>query len=81
MIGSSNRDIRSFQLNLELTLICYYKGVVSEMKRVTWPDFPQIRSATVAIIIFVLLLALVISALDFVLQAVLVKMLPGLFAR
>jgi len=62
-------------------VVDFYNGVVTEMKRVTWPDFPQVRSATIAIIIFVLALALVISLLDYVLQLVLVQMLPGLFAR
>jgi preprotein translocase subunit SecE len=61
--------------------VTFYNGVVAEMKRVTWPDLPQVRSATIAIIIFVLLLALVISAVDFVLQGLLVKLLPSLFAR
>ena len=62
-------------------IVTFYNGVVAEMKRVTWPDLPQVRSATIAIIIFVLLLALVISAVDFVLQGLLVRLLPSLFAR
>jgi len=62
-------------------VVGFYNGVIAEMKRVTWPDFPQVRSATIAIIIFVLVLALVISLLDYILQLVLVQMLPGLFAR
>jgi preprotein translocase subunit SecE len=59
----------------------FYNGVLSELKRVTWPDRPQVQSATIAIIIFVLLLGLVITALDFVLQLVLIQGLPSLFAR
>lgn len=34
VIGSSNLDIRSFQLNLEVTLICYDPGVVADLRRV-----------------------------------------------
>src|SRR4051812_7366991 len=34
VIGSSNMDLRSFQLNLEVTLICYDTGVVAEMQTV-----------------------------------------------
>ena len=34
VIGSSNLDLRSFQLLLEVTLICYDKGVVSEMQAI-----------------------------------------------
>ena len=62
-------------------VVGFYNGVVAELKRVTWPDFPQVRSATIAIIIFVLILALIITILDFVLQGLLLKLLPSLFAR
>jgi len=58
----------------------FYNGVMAEMRKVTWPDVPQVRSATVSIIIFVLLLGLFISLLDFVLQGVLIKLIPSLFA-
>jgi cardiolipin synthase len=34
VIGSSNMDLRSFQLDLEVTLICYDKGVVTDMQAV-----------------------------------------------
>ena len=32
VIGSSNLDLRSFTLNLEVTLVCYDKGVVAAMQ-------------------------------------------------
>jgi cardiolipin synthase len=35
VIGSSNLDIRSFQLNLEITLVCYDPQVVSDLQEVT----------------------------------------------
>jgi preprotein translocase subunit SecE len=62
-------------------VVGFYHGVVAELKRVTWPDLPQVRSATIAIIIFVLILGLVITALDAVLQGILIRALPALFAR
>ena len=62
-------------------VIGFYNGVLAELKRVTWPDFPQVRSATIAIIIFVLVLGLFITALDTVLQALLIRLIPSLFAR
>ena len=34
VIGSSNMDIRSFQLNLEVTLICYDTQVVAELREI-----------------------------------------------
>jgi preprotein translocase subunit SecE len=62
-------------------LVDFYHGVMAEMRKVTWPDFPQVRSATIAIVIFVLLLGLFITILDFVLQGILIKAIPSLFAR
>jgi preprotein translocase subunit SecE len=61
-------------------LVEFYHGVMAEMKRVTWPDLPQVRSATIAIIIFVLLLGLFITLLDFALQGILIKWIPALFS-
>jgi preprotein translocase subunit SecE len=61
-------------------IVAFYSGVMAEMRKVTWPDFPQVRSATIAIIIFVLLLGLFITILDFVLQGILIKAIPNLFA-
>ena len=60
-------------------LVAFYHGVMAEMRKVTWPDFPQVRSATIAIIIFVLALALFITLLDWVLSGVLVRLVPSLF--
>jgi preprotein translocase subunit SecE len=60
--------------------VAFLRGVNAEMKKVTWPDVPQVRSATISIIIFVLLLALMITLMDFVLQGLLIKAIPSLFA-
>jgi preprotein translocase subunit SecE len=59
-------------------LVAFYHGVMAEMKKVTWPDLSQVRSATISIIIFVLLLGLLITLLDFVLQGILIKGIPSL---
>ena len=59
--------------------IACYQSVVAEMRKVTWPDFPQVRSATIAIVIFVLLIGMMITIMDFVLNGVLVRWLPSLF--
>ena len=61
-------------------LVAFYHGVVAEMRKVTWPDRGQVRQATIAIIIFVLLIALCITILDWILQSVLVRLIPSLFA-
>jgi preprotein translocase subunit SecE len=58
----------------------FYHGVMAEMRKVTWPDRQQVQSATIAIIIFVLVIALFITLLDFALQGILIKAIPSLFA-
>jgi preprotein translocase SecE subunit len=47
--------------------------------KTTWPDLPQVRQASIAIVIFVLLVGLLITLLDLVLRLVLVQGIPGLF--
>ena len=69
------------QPGLPSRVASFYNGVLAEMKRVTWPDLGQVRSATIAIIIFVLIIALLITMVDGILQALLIKLLPSLFAR
>ena len=66
--------------NLFIRLRTFYFDVVAELKRVTWPDKLQVRSATIGILIFVLLVGFVITLMDLVLQTVLVRWLPRLFS-
>jgi preprotein translocase SecE subunit len=57
----------------------FYRAVVVEMKKVTWPEVADVRRATVAIIIFVLALGLVIYLLDVALQGLFANLIPRLF--
>ena len=57
----------------------FLTDVRAEMRKVTWPDRAQLRQATLAIIAFVLFIGLVIAAMDFVLQTVLVRGIPSIF--
>ncbi len=50
-----------------------------EMRKITWPDRAQLRQATIAIIVFVLLIAGFIAILDVILQGILVSGVPSLF--
>lgn len=43
VIGSSNMDIRSFQLNLEITLVCYDTQVVADIQEVVADYLRQAR--------------------------------------
>ena len=58
----------------------FYRDVIAEMKRVTWPDRPQVQQATIAIIAFVLFIGAIITLMDLVLQGLLVRLIPSLFA-
>jgi len=61
--------------------VAFVRDSVHEIRaKTTWPDMAQVRQASIAIIIFVLLIGMVISLLDLVLHSVLVKLLPSLFA-
>jgi preprotein translocase SecE subunit len=57
----------------------FYQAVVVEMRKVTWPEVADVRRATIAIIVFVLLLGLFIWILDVALQGLLVRVIPSLF--
>lgn len=57
----------------------FYRDVVAEMKKVTWPDRKQVQQATIAIIAFVLFIGAIITLMDLVLQGLLVRLIPSLF--
>lgn len=40
--------------------------VQTEMQKVTWPDWPQLKNSTYVIIVFVVVVALLIFVMDFV---------------
>jgi len=61
-------------------VVAFYHAVMAEMKKVTWPEVPDVRRATVAILIFVVLLALLIWIMDVALQGLLANLIPSLFA-
>lgn len=71
----------NFLTRMWRSLVTFYHGVLAEMNKVTWPDRGQVRQATIAIIIFVLLLALAITVMDWILSLILVRGIPSFFAR
>ena len=56
-----------------------YRRVVAEMKKVTWPDLPQIRQLSIGVIVLSLFIGAVIALMDVILQQVLVRWIPSLF--
>jgi preprotein translocase SecE subunit len=59
--------------------VTLYNEVLTEMKKVTWPDVGQVRQLSIGVIVLSLFIGLVIWAMDVVLQQVLVKWIPSLF--
>ena len=56
----------------------YVAEVVEELKKVTWPDFPQLKNATLVIIVFVIIVALIIWVMDLSVRGI-INMIMGLF--
>ena len=54
--------------------------VVEEVKKVTWPDWPQLKNATLVIIVFVIIVSIVIWLMDVVTRNVL-SLILNLFTR
>ncbi len=54
--------------------------VPGEMKKVTWPDWEQLRNATAVIIVFVLVVAGIIGLMDLVFRQVVELIIKALGA-
>ena len=59
-------------------LVTFYQEVVTEMKKVTWPDRTQIRQLSIGVIILSLFIGAVIALMDLIFQAIFVRGLPNL---
>lgn len=67
------------QPNLVTRTRNYVVDSMAELKRVTWPDQPQVRSLSVGVVVLALAIGGLIAILDLILQAVLVRGIPSLF--
>ncbi len=65
--------------NLPARVVGFYNEVIVEMKKVTWPERPQVVQLSIGVIGISLFVGLVIWLLDLLLQAVLVRGIPSLF--
>lgn len=59
----------------------FYGEVVTELKKVTWPDWPQVRQLSIGVILLSLFIGAVIALMDVVFQQVLIQWIPAMFAR
>ena len=56
----------------------FYHEMMAEMRKVTWPDVPQVRQLAIGVILLSLFIGGVIAVMDVILQNVLVKLIPAL---
>ncbi|MGH7699473.1 MAG: preprotein translocase subunit SecE [Gemmatimonadales bacterium] len=76
MAGESlAREGRSWPVRV----VAFLAEVKAEMRKVTWPTWPELKKATTVIVIFVFALGLAIGWFDVLLQFVLVKLVARLF--
>jgi preprotein translocase SecE subunit len=57
-----------------------YRSIVAEMRRVTWPGRDDIQKMSIGVIVLSLGIGAVIAIIDFILQQVLVRWIPLIFA-
>jgi len=57
-----------------------YRSIMAEMRRVTWPGPDEIKKMSVGVIVLSLGIGAIIALIDFILQQVLVRWIPQIFA-
>jgi preprotein translocase subunit SecE len=60
-------------------VVLFVNDVMAEMRKVTWPDRPQVVQLSIGVIAISLFIGGLIWVLDLILQAVLVRGIPALF--
>ncbi len=60
-------------------VVQFYHEVITELKKVTWPDKVQVRQLSVGVIVISLFVGAIIAIMDVILQQVLVRWVPALF--
>ncbi len=71
--------VQAQQQNFVQRSIGFYHDVMAEMKKVTWPDLPQVRQLSFSVILLSLFIGGLIAVMDVILQQVLVRWIPSLF--
>ncbi len=72
-------EVVATQPSLPRRMVTFWNDVVSEMKKVTWPERDQVRQLSIGVIVLSLFVGGLIWLLDLILQAVLVRGIPSLF--
>jgi preprotein translocase SecE subunit len=58
----------------------FVSQTIDELKKVTWPDFPQLKNATLVIIVFVVIVSLIIYVMDLSVRGIM-NVIMDVFAR
>lgn len=61
------------------TVLDFFHEVSEQVRKITWPDWPQLRESTGVIVVFVMAVALVIFGMDYVIRGAL-GLIQSLFA-
>lgn len=72
-------EVVQAQPSLPKRVVTFWNDVVVEMRKVTWPERPQVVQLSIGVIAISLFIGGVIWLLDLILQGVLVRGLPALF--
>ena len=75
----ASAGVGAWLVNVPGRLVTFYHDVMIELRRVTWPDRPQVQQLAIGVIVLSLTIGAVIAAMDLVLQQVLVRWIPALF--
>jgi preprotein translocase subunit SecE len=59
-------------------VVRFYHDVMAEMKKVTWPDQPQVRQLAIGVIVLSLFIGALIGLMDLLFQSVLIRWIPSL---
>ena len=72
-------EVVQAQPSLPKRIVTYWNDVVAEMRKVTWPDRPQVVQLSIGVIGLSLFIGGIIALMDLILQNVLVRGIPALF--
>lgn len=72
-------EVVAQQPSLPKRMVLFWNDVVSEMRKVTWPDRDQVQKLSLGVIVLSLFIGGVIWLLDLIFQALLVRGIPSLF--
>jgi len=49
----------------------FTQQVVDEIRKVTWPDWPQLKNSTFVVLVFVIVVSIIIFTMDSIIRTVL----------